>query len=387
MLPDRSSVRVGLLILAALASSLLAIFLIGEQNHLFRPMNHYTVRFANVGGLQAGNPVQLSGVTVGRVEAIVLPERPTENLLEVRILVDRRYAQRIRRDSVARIQTLGLLGDKFVALTSGSGEAVAVANGGEIEAAPATNVDRLIASGESAVENIVTISSSLARLLERLEAGDSVLGQLMAPLPEDKKDREVFDTLYSLLDSVDRVAVALDEGKSPIARLLLDERMGASLERSVLRFESLLAAAEEGDGLAPALLHDSELKQSFEASLANLELTSAELLELSRRFEEGNGLLRRLIEDDAYAEKVLGQLEGLVERLDGLTADIAEGDGTVGRLIQDPEVYQAINDVIVGVNESRLLRWLIRNRQKAGIEKRYREAQDSDPPPTRDEHP
>jgi phospholipid/cholesterol/gamma-HCH transport system substrate-binding protein len=386
MLSDRSSVRVGLLILAALASFLLAIFLIGEQNHLFRPMNRYTVHFANVGGLQAGNPVQLSGVTVGRVEAIVLPERPTEDQLAVRILVDRRYAQRIRRDSVARIQTLGLLGDKFVALTSGSGEAVVVENGGEIEAAPATNVDRLIASGESAVENIVAISASLARLLERLETGDSVLGQLMAPLPEEARDRDVFDTLYNLLDSVDRVAVALDEGKSPIARLLLDEQMGASLERSLLRFEALLIAAEEGDGLAPALLHDGELKQSFESSLANLELTSAELLELSRRFEEGNGLLKRLVEDEEYAEKVLGQLEGLVERLDGLTADIAEGEGTVGRLIQDPEVYQAINDVIVGVNESRLLRWLIRNRQKAGIEKRYRETRDSDPP-TRDEHP
>ena len=44
-------------------------------------------------------------------------------------------------------------------------------------------------------------------------------------------------------------------------------------------------------------------------------------------------------------------------------------------LIDDPSVYEAINDVIVGVDESRLLRWLVRNRQKTGIKNRYREEQ------------
>jgi hypothetical protein len=52
-------------------------------------------------------------------------------------------------------------------------------------------------------------------------------------------------------------------------------------------------------------------------------------------------------------------------------------------LINDPEVYQAVKDILIGVNESRMLRWLIRNRQKAGIERRYRDAQGDPaaPPP------
>ena len=44
-------------------------------------------------------------------------------------------------------------------------------------------------------------------------------------------------------------------------------------------------------------------------------------------------------------------------------------------LIDDPSVYEAINDVIVGIDESKLLRWLVRNRQKTGIKKRYSEEQ------------
>ena len=44
-------------------------------------------------------------------------------------------------------------------------------------------------------------------------------------------------------------------------------------------------------------------------------------------------------------------------------------------LIEDPSIYEAINDVIVGIDESKLLRWLVRNRQKSGIKNRYREEQ------------
>ncbi|HSS78080.1 MAG TPA: hypothetical protein VLV54_15225, partial [Thermoanaerobaculia bacterium] len=47
------------------------------------------------------------------------------------------------------------------------------------------------------------------------------------------------------------------------------------------------------------------------------------------------------------------------------------GNGSAAMLINDPQIYDAVNDIIIGVNESRILRWLIQNRQKKGIEKRY----------------
>jgi len=88
--------------------------------NLFTAKTRYLVRLVSVSGLQVGSQVQLNGVNVGSVERIVLPVDMGENLLEVWISVDSRYEQRIRRDSVARIKTLGLLGDKYVELTSGS---------------------------------------------------------------------------------------------------------------------------------------------------------------------------------------------------------------------------------------------------------------------------
>ncbi|MEL7061202.1 MAG: MlaD family protein [Acidobacteriota bacterium] len=370
-----SSTRVGIVILAALCAFGAIIFLIGDQNNLFRSMTSYEVAFANVSGLQTGNPVQLNGVGVGRVENIELPPDPASEELVVTISIDSRYAKRVRKDSIAEIKTLGLLGDKFISITSGSEEAVAVPAGGRIDTAPETNVDALIASGEDAVDNLVSISVSMKNLLESLETGESFLGQLFTPLPEDLQQRSVVESLSRAVTSIDNVGRLLDEeladGNSTLARLLTDDRLARKLESSVTRLDAALARFEESDGLVAGLLYDPELKTLFESTLINLDTTSTQVRDLSASIEDSDGLLARLLTDEAYADRVTGELEELVTRLNTVAGKIAEADGTAGQLIEDPSLYDAMNDVVIGINESRLLRWLIRNRQKKGLETRY----------------
>jgi hypothetical protein len=71
---------------------------------------------------------------------------------------------------------------------------------------------------------------------------------------------------------------------------------------------------------------------------------------------------------------VAGDIEQVVERVDRLSVEVTQGEGTLAQLIRDPSVYQSINDILIGINESRVLRWLIRNRQGAGIDRRYEDA-------------
>lgn len=374
------TLRVGGLIVSALLTFMAAVVLIGDQNNLFRPMNHYSVRFANVRGLQAGNPVQLSGVSVGRVLEITLPEDPEEDELRVRIAVDRRYAERLRADSEARIQTLGLLGDKFIAVTSGSSDQPKIPHQGEIRAAASTNVDQLLASGQGVMENAVTVSASLARLLQRLEKGDSVLGLLLAPLPETERKKSVWDTLYGLLNAMDRLSEAVEDGEGPLPRLLFDKQMGDQLASSVARLEGLLIRVEAGDGLLPRLLEDPDMANQAEAAIADMRATAAHLAALSERLdrelsEDGDGLVPRLLYDGELASELTGEMRQIVERIDHITVELTEGDGTAAMLLRDARVYEAINDIIVGIDESWMLRWLVRNRQRAGIEKRYRETE------------
>jgi len=81
----------------------------------------YTVsaEFDDVGGLKVGAPVSMAGVRIGQVDSIGID--PTDYRARVVMGIDRRYSQ-IPDDSNAAIQTAGLLGANYVAITAGASE-------------------------------------------------------------------------------------------------------------------------------------------------------------------------------------------------------------------------------------------------------------------------
>ena len=372
---DSNTAKVGLTVLGALVVLAGFILAIGDQSFLFRASNTYRIMFPNAAGLAEDNPVQLNGVTVGKVDRILLSERPETEMLEVRISVERRYANRLRRDSLARIKTLGLLGDKYVEITSGSPGAVVLNPGEEIPAALPTDVDDLIASGADVVDYVVSTAQSLSTILARMERGEGLLGELVA----EREDKRITDTVIRTLESVERLTKQVEAGEGVLGRLLTDEEMGDQLASSLDNIDETLTLLREGDGLAPALLHDAELKTRFESTMADTQIAAADLRAIAADLQGADGLLPRLLNDEELSESLTTEVELLLRRLNSTLEQVSEGDGTAAKLINDPAIYEALDDLVVGINESKFLRWLVRNRQKAGIKKRYKEAQDVAP--------
>lgn len=400
-MPHSGSVfRVGLVILVAFTVLAIGIFLIGEKNNLFSSKNRYFIEFNSVSGVRPGNPVQLNGVDVGTVDRVVLPQNPSEEHIQVWITIDAQYGERIRGpidptvgtlsgagapgSSQARIKTLGLLGDKYIDLTTGAPELPVIPNEGEIPAAQPTNVDALLASGEDVMSNVVEISASLSTILGRMERGEGLLGELTT---DSESGRRLRSSIVGTTESLERIANTIESGQGPLGRLLNDRAMADQLASSLDRFEGLLAQAQNGPGLAPALLNDPTMKTSFQDTLAQLNQVARDLQGLTSDLENGEGLLPKLVYDEEYGRQVTGEVQAIVNRLSDASRKLTEGKGTASMLLNDPQIYDAVNDVIIGVNESRILRWLIRNRQKKGIERRYKdevkaiEAAGGTPPP------
>jgi phospholipid/cholesterol/gamma-HCH transport system substrate-binding protein len=78
-----------------------------------------TARFENVGDLQAGAPVSMAGVKVGRVSGVSFDS--TDYKAVVSMVIDNSY-DRIPDDTWANIETAGLLGAKYVGLDAGGSE-------------------------------------------------------------------------------------------------------------------------------------------------------------------------------------------------------------------------------------------------------------------------
>jgi phospholipid/cholesterol/gamma-HCH transport system substrate-binding protein len=113
-------VSTGLFVLLGFAAILFLVTQITNREFSLRSESYRIVaQFESIGGLKAGAPVSMAGVTIGRVESIGYDMNLFKAVVTLRI--DARYDQ-IPNDSDAGILTAGLLGGQYVGITPGNSE-------------------------------------------------------------------------------------------------------------------------------------------------------------------------------------------------------------------------------------------------------------------------
>ncbi len=102
--------------------------------------NRYEViaDFPTVSGLKTKAQVTMAGVSIGEVKRVQLKEGRAEVTLSINKSV------KLEEDSIASIKTMGIIGDKYVAITPGASDTY-IQNGGIIrETQPPLDIESLI---------------------------------------------------------------------------------------------------------------------------------------------------------------------------------------------------------------------------------------------------
>lgn len=102
-------VLIGLVCLAYLSVKLGKLEVIG--GHLYE----VTAEFTSASGLKAGASIEIAGVEVGRIKSIALKDDRAMVVMAIREGVP------LYDDSIASIKTRGIIGDKYVSLSTGGG--------------------------------------------------------------------------------------------------------------------------------------------------------------------------------------------------------------------------------------------------------------------------
>ncbi len=377
----KTKTRVGVILFAAFVLLAGALLFIGGTKGFFVRRTSYFARFPNTSGIVGGNQVRLAGVIVGAVRSIEVPRVPGQDLT-IHFDIERKYQHLVKTDSRAEIKTIGLLGDKYLEVTPGSTDKPDLEPDHEIIAFRGAELEKILAGSGDLVDNVVAISKSLKNILGRTEKGEGFLGEITS---ESENGQALSRSLRQTLDSLSGLAKDVRQGKGLVGRLLNDEAAAdqvlgelgsasASLNRILANVEK---GATTGEGLVPALLSDPEGKKKFFAMVDSLQVTAEGLASFSKDLKSGSGLLGQLVSNGDFSKEFLDDLKKLSSHLANVAAKLDSTEGTAGRLIADPTVHAAIDDILVGINESKLLRWLIRDRQRSGIKKRYDGAQKS----------
>ena len=104
-------VIIGLLCIAYMAVNLGNMGFIGE--------NTYSLygKFNTVSGLRVGNPVNMLGLEIGRVEKFTMDQE--NQVVQVEFKINK--GVEVYDDAIASVKTEGLIGDKFVEIDAGGG--------------------------------------------------------------------------------------------------------------------------------------------------------------------------------------------------------------------------------------------------------------------------
>ena len=187
--------RLGLFIIATLLILAAGIFVIGSKQYLFSHTYRLKAQFATVVGLDAGAEVRIAGVHTGTVREIDLPSKPTD---KVTVLMDVQESTHaiVKQDSVATIETEGLLGNEYVAISFGSEQAQNVKDNDLIGSqAPLViadlmkKADGILDTSQAALKNITVASANVSDITTKVNNGQGTIGSLV----NDKK-------IYTQLD-------------------------------------------------------------------------------------------------------------------------------------------------------------------------------------------
>jgi len=347
----RIIVRAGLFVAIGLSLAGVVVFLIGKERNLFEKENTYEGAFENVDGLALDSPVRLGGLQVGRVTEIRFADELADQRIIVTMEISRRYAERIREDSVARVTGRGVLGDKAIDISLGSPGKKVLPNGAEIPTGTSGDISSLLKATGEMVDNAVNITRDLR----------SGVAAYTGP--------EVRDDVVAIVKGTRGIIEEIQAGKGAAHALIYDKKTGDDLKSLLARAvdtankldaaadkaDALLADVKTGQGSLHALIYDKQIAQSI-VELGNAADEVSRLIHDAKTSKDG--AVYQLVYGDART--VLGDLGKAASDVKVITQKIRAGEGSLGGIINDPTVYEDLKEILGNVKRNRVLRELVR---------------------------
>lgn len=178
-LPKFTELKVGIFVVVILFLFGAGVFAIGSHQKYFQRQYTLWASFSNISGLIVGAPVRLAGLTVGRVNTIIFPDDPADKTIRVELKIKKGVQKRIRDDSIASIQTMGLLGDKYVEVSLGSSEHNVLRNGDSISSINPIDLFTYAAKVEEAIDALNTILLDVKEISGQIRGGKGLLNAIL----------------------------------------------------------------------------------------------------------------------------------------------------------------------------------------------------------------
>jgi phospholipid/cholesterol/gamma-HCH transport system substrate-binding protein len=317
--------RVGVVVLATAIIAGILIVLFGDLPSLVQSTYPVKMSFTDARGIADGTPVRKNGILVGRVSSVTLDERGG-----VSVVADIDSYVPVYRDEQPRIATT-LLGDAEIQLVPG------------VIRPPRQKVaaDEVLTGAVSRdpFEAFATLEPKLGGALEAITEASTAVTKLSGDL--DRMLMGDDDTFGKLVRKTEK---ALDDFS--LAMTNINDVMGDPQARANIK-QTLEGLPQVIGDLRNTVQGMGTTIDTADRNLRNLEGLTKPL------GERGAGMV-------AQIDATIGRLDEVLQQAVFFTKALNESDGTLGKLVRDPRVYEDLAAAAANVKSlSRELRPIV----------------------------
>ena len=294
--------RLGMFIAGGIAVFVIAIFIIGKQQNLFDPVFKITTNFFNVSGLQVGNNVRFSGITVGTVDNITIINDST---VQVDLMIKKSVQQFIKSDSEASIGSEGIIGDRVVIITQGSSEGTTAKNGQHILSKEPVETDDIIVSLQATSLNAEVITLQLAEIMTNINNGQGTMGRLIQDSTIAENINQIIANFKKSSEGLDETIGATKENAFAFMKSL--QKTVGKTEVASNQLGEIMTKINNGEGNLGMLIQDTTLATNLEVTVINLKESSVGLNENMEALKHNflfRGYFKRKAKKDAEGIRI-----------------------------------------------------------------------------------
>lgn len=284
----RNTLKLGVFVITGLILLIVAVYLIGENQNMFKKTFTISANFNNVSGLMQGNNVRYSGINIGTVKNITMVNDSTIN---VDMNIEEKMVKHIKKDAIATIGTDGLVGNMIVNIIPGEGKEGIVVSGDVIKTYTKIGTDDMLTTLSTTNENAALLTAKLLKVADAMTEGKGTFGMLVNDTTVASNLKQTFKQLEitsieasKAMKELNSIISSLDIEHSVAGTLLSDSIQAhkvksiiTNLDESSLEIKNVLANLnqtitnfKEGEGTINYLSNDEELVKTLEETMKNI---------------------------------------------------------------------------------------------------------------------
>lgn len=319
--------RVGLMVGIALVIIVVGIFLISRGVGALG--SHYDLKayFPGAEGLRSGAQVDLAGVPVGNVDRIYLSNSQDPNRAVVVVMkIGKKYQDDIRADSVATVETAGLLGESFVDVTRGRSTQPQLAPGSEVSAKEGPDIKQVVSNANDVLSNLTLLTDKINSITNEITTGKGTIGKFIY-------DAALFNNFNDSVLQLRSMLTKISHGQGSIGQLIATDTMANKLNATLDRANQMMDQIQNGHGSLAKFINDP----SFYNNL-NQDLTQAR--SLMAGIQKGNGTLGKFYSDP----QLYNRLNRVAGNVNTITERMVQGKGSLGLLSTNTKLYNNLTE-------------------------------------------